>query len=203
MLSPRILHFAHDQIFWDCGTISACEILPSGLPIELDYVASTDRHWRGRLQESSSLAHAPLSGVNTDSLGGFWSSSVLNYTQCELTSQDDKSRAIWSIAKLLRDAWSDDYGAGLWALGLEEQLRWTVLDIKKSARSLDLQWRQPSWSWTSIKGAVSVPKRVLEDRCYHVTGHDGRAIRFDIKGNTKPAIERLPSDSVKKSIELG
>lgn len=114
MLSPRILHFAHDQIFWDCGTISACEILPSGLPIKLDYVASTDRHWRGRLQESSSLAHAPLSGVNTDSLGGFWSSSVLNYTQCELTSQDDKSRDMMgepfvSISRAIQNRPLKDY----------------------------------------------------------------------------------------------
>lgn len=203
MLSPRILHFARNQIFWDCGTISACEILPSGLPLALDNTASTDRHWRGRLQESSSLAHAPLAGVNTDSLGGFWSSSVLRYTQCDLTNQVDKTRAIWSIAKLVRDAWSDDYGVGVWALAVEEQLSWTVLDIKKSARSVDLQWRQPSWSWTSIQGAVSVPKRVLEDRCYRIKGHDEGDIRFKIKGAAKPVLGRVPSDSVKKHIELG
>ncbi|KAH4029378.1 hypothetical protein HBI55_121020 [Parastagonospora nodorum] len=203
MLSPRILHFARNQIFWDCGAISACETLPSGLPLMLDDAASTDRHWRGRLQESSSLVHAPLAGVNTDSLGEFWSSAVLSYTQCDLTDQVDKTRAIWSIAKLVRDAWGDDYGVGTWALAVEEQLNWTVINIKTTVRSVDLQWRLPSWSWMSIQGAVSVPKRVLDDRCYRVKGHDEKDIRFVIKGAAKPVFGRIPSDSIKKDMQLG
>ncbi|EAT86594.2 hypothetical protein SNOG_05530 [Parastagonospora nodorum SN15] len=116
-----------------------------GLPLMLDDAASTDRHWRGRLQESSSLVHAPLAGVNTDSLGEFWSSAVLSYTQCDLTDQVDKTRAIWSIAKLVRDAWGDDYGVG----------------------------------------------------------HDEKDIRFVIKGAAKPVFGRIPSDSIKKDMQLG
>ncbi|KAF2465538.1 uncharacterized protein BDR25DRAFT_239391, partial [Lindgomyces ingoldianus] len=49
MISPRILYFARIQIFWDCGTISACESLPSGFPLLLDHLAATDWHWRGHL----------------------------------------------------------------------------------------------------------------------------------------------------------
>jgi hypothetical protein len=203
MLAPRVLHFAHNQIFWDCGTLSACESLPKGLPLPLDDVASTDRHWRGRLQESSSLAHAPLSGANDDSLEGFWSASVLNYTRCNLTSQSDKSVAIWSIAKLVRDASGDEYGAGLWAKALEEQLSWKVASAKTSIRSVDLQESQPSWSWTSIQGAILLPERVRTDHCYRVKGHDGSAIAFKIKGSSRPVVEREHSDSLKEDIEIG
>jgi hypothetical protein len=203
MLAPRVLHFAHNQIFWDCGTLSACESLPKGLPLPLDDVASTDRHWRGRLQESSSLAHKPLSGANDDSLEGFWAASVLNYTKCELTSQSDKSKAIWSIAKLVRDASGDEYGAGLWAMALEEQLSWKVASAKESIRSVDLQESQPSWSWTSIQGAILLPERVIANYCYRVKGHDGNAIAFKIKGSSRPVVEREHSDSWKEDIEKG
>jgi hypothetical protein len=203
MLAPRVLHFAHSQIFWDCSTLSACESLPKGLPLPLDDVASTDRHWRGRLQESSSLAHAPLSGANDDSLEGFWSASVLNYTKCNLTSQSDKSVAIWSIAKLVRDASGDEYGAGLWAKALEEQLSWKVASAKASTRSVDLQESQPSWSWTSIQGAILLPERVRANHCYRVKGHDGNPIVFKMKGSSRPVVEREHSGSLKEDVEIG
>jgi hypothetical protein len=203
MLAPRVLHFTHKQIFWDCGTLSACEALPRGLPLPLDDIASTDRHWRGRLQESSSLAHAPLSGANDDSLEGFWSASVLNYTKCNLTSQSDKSVAIWSIAKLVRDASGDEYGAGLWAKVLEEQLSWKIASTAHSKRSVDLQGTQPSWSWTSIQGAVLLPERVIADQCYRVKGHDSGAIAFKLKGSSRPVVEREHSDSLKEDLEIG
>ena len=194
---------ADNEIFWDCGTLSACETFPDGLPLPLDDAASTDRHWRGRLQESSSLAHAPLSGVNDDSLEGFWSSSVLRYTQCNITNQSDKSVAIWSIAKLIRDGWGDEYGAGVWSTALEEQLSWKVVDMKKAVRSVDLQWKQPSWSWTSVQGAVNVPNRILVDRHYTVKDHEGRAISFRTKETSRPAVEREHSDSIKEDVQLG
>ncbi|KAH7408227.1 heterokaryon incompatibility protein-domain-containing protein [Phaeosphaeria sp. MPI-PUGE-AT-0046c] len=203
MLAPRVLHFTDSQIFWDCGTLSACEGLPNGLPLPLDDSASTDRHWRGRLQESSSLAHAPLSGVNDDSLEGFWSSAVLNYTRCDLTNQGDKSVAIWSIAKLVRDAWNEEYGAGLWGAALEEQLAWRVADTKASERHVHLQWKQPSWSWTSVQGAIVLPERMVAKRCYRVRGHDGHAISFKSEGPTRPTAEREHSDSPRIDVELG
>jgi hypothetical protein len=183
--------------------LSACEALPKGLPLPLDDAASTDRHWRGRLQESSSLAHAPLSGANDDSLEGFWSSAVLNYTKCNLTNQGDKSVAIWSIAKLVRDAWSDEYAAGMWGAALGEQLSWKVVNMRASIRDVHLQWKQPSWSWTSVRGAVSLPERIKAKRCYRVRGHDGQAITFSTTGATRPSADRVHSDSMKEDVKLG
>lgn len=32
MLSPRVLHFGRQQIFWECHEMEAYEAFPSGLP---------------------------------------------------------------------------------------------------------------------------------------------------------------------------
>lgn len=190
MLAPRLLHFAHHQIFWDCATTSACEALPSGLPQPLDITAGTDRHWRGRLQESGSLRHRPLAGAADDSLERFWKAAVRSYTACELTNGGDKLIAIWGIAKLIRDALGEAYGPGLWERNLEEQLAWRVVECEVDGRPEE-QIDVPSWSWASVRGVVEVRDRMPEGRWRVVRGHEGEPIAFSLVG-------RKPSKRVEK-----
>jgi hypothetical protein len=194
MLSPRILHFAKRQIYWDCSTISACETLPEGLPFSLDRFAATDRHWRGRLQETtgSSQEVTVATGTNDDSMENFWKNAVLKYTQCELTKQEDKAIAIWSIAKLVRDQLArirqshnldgpvDEYGGGLWSIALHEQLVWRARDVRVGARLEDLQAGNPSWSWASVNGAICAQSR-LDERDYIVEQHAGGVVKFQLE----------------------
>lgn len=205
MLAPRILHFARNQIFWDCGTISACEAIPCGLPQPLDTIAATDRHWRGRLQETTSLGKSPFSGANGDSVGEFWKSSVLKYTSCDLTKQIDKTKAIWSVAKIVRDALpsNEEYGGGMWEQALEEQLAWRVADVKRSERMSELQWRNPSWSWASVKGAILAQHRGPFERSYIVKDHDGNPVSFDIGARKTLSIQRGRSTSHTEELKLG
>ncbi|KAI4686108.1 uncharacterized protein J4E88_003945 [Alternaria novae-zelandiae] len=184
ILSPRILHFTKRQIFWDCGTLSACEVFPKGLPFPLDHEASTDRHWRGRLARSTVSSNALVGVIDNESSYTFWMSAVQNYTECELTNQGDKTIAIWSIAKLLRDFMSEQYAVGMWSGALEEQLTWRVRDTKACKRMPELDANIPSWSWASIKGAV-VPQHRLAKRPYKITDHDGAAVRFTVKEETR------------------
>ncbi|KAF2808701.1 HET-domain-containing protein, partial [Mytilinidion resinicola] len=180
MLSPRILHFTKHQIFWDCNTLSACEAFPTGLPLHLDKKASTDRHWRGRLDQSQISSRA-LCGANDDeSSYTFWMSAVQNYTDCNLTNQGDKTVAIWSVAKLLRDISSEEYVVGMWSTFLEEQLAWRVRDIDRSERFPELQIDIPSWSWASIKGPI-LPQHRLAMRSYKVKNHKGGDVSFTIE----------------------
>ncbi|KAI4607033.1 hypothetical protein J4E83_009788 [Alternaria metachromatica] len=184
ILSPRILHFTKQQIFWDCGTLSACEVFPKGLPFPLDHKASTDRHWRGRLAKSTVSSNA-LIGVNdNESSYTFWMSAVQNYTECDLTNQCDKTIAIWSIAKLLRDFMNEQYAVGMWSDALEEQLAWRVRDTKSCKRIPELDVNIPSWSWASLQGAV-VPQHRLAIRAYKVTDHAGAIINFAVKEETR------------------
>ncbi|KAF2677118.1 HET-domain-containing protein, partial [Lentithecium fluviatile CBS 122367] len=161
MLSPRLLHFTDTQIFWDCSTLSACEAFPTGIPYHLDQHASIDRHWRARLQAASRSPSTstskdppfptPIGGPKDVSPETFWRTAVQKYTSCLLTNQLDKTVAIWSVAKLVRDLLpsTETYGGGMWSTRLEEQLAWRVEASEKSRRLGDLQTAWPSWSWAS------------------------------------------------------
>lgn len=178
MLSPRLLHFARDQIFWECASVSACETLPSGLPMPLDTTSAMDRHWRGR------LALAPTKdatgAVDNESPYSFWDSAVRSYTACNLTNNADKCAAIWSVAKALRDIVNEEYAAGMWGKQFVEQLAWRVRDMQQSRRPADLQVENPSWSWTSIHGRIEPQNRITPWKS-QVTDHNGAELRFKVK----------------------
>lgn len=179
MLSPRLIHLAQSEVFWDCCTISACESLPRGIPFALSATATKDRRWRSRLQRHNSGEKAPESAAE-DSLETFWESSILNYTSCELTNQADKTLAIWSVAKLVRDhlQLEDEYGCGLWANALHEQLAWRVKATKKDARMDTLQALFPSWSWASVNAPIQVQHCLIGKRCYAIRSHEKQHIVF-------------------------
>ncbi|KAI0438976.1 heterokaryon incompatibility protein-domain-containing protein [Xylaria telfairii] len=180
LLSPRILHFSRNQIFWDCATLSACETMPDEIPIVLQNQAATDRHWRERLQDTA-LMIPPISGTANHSLEAFWSLAVLSYTSCNITKQSDKLKALWGIAKLVRDALSEEYVAGLWEPELHQQLGWRVVDWEKSVRTKDLDLGYPSWSWSSVSGAIEVANRMTGYSYYKITDHDGQPLFPKVK----------------------
>ncbi|KAI1502243.1 heterokaryon incompatibility protein-domain-containing protein [Biscogniauxia marginata] len=181
MLSQRILHFSATQIFWDCSTISACEVFPAGLPQPLD-TGATDRHWRERLR-GSETAVLPLVVSANDSLETFWKTAVRTYTSCNLTYHSDKLAAIWGIAKQVRDALGEEYFAGLWYKGLLEQLAWRVIDCKQAKRHEEQNGGFPSWSWASIEGAVIevADRRRTSSYFYEATDHHGESISIELE----------------------
>ncbi|KAI5928600.1 heterokaryon incompatibility protein-domain-containing protein [Camillea tinctor] len=186
MLSQRILHFSRSQIFWDCSTISACEVFPSGLPQPLD-TGATDRHWRERLRGSETAA-LPLVVSANDSLETFWKTAVYSYTSCDLTYHSDKLAAIWGIAKQVRDALAEEYFSGLWQRGLLEQLVWRVIDCRKSIRYEGKDGGFPSWSWSSIGEAkIEVAdRRRMSEYFYEATNHNGEEISIEIESPIYP-----------------
>ncbi|KAK3988910.1 heterokaryon incompatibility protein-domain-containing protein [Cladorrhinum sp. PSN332] len=212
MLAPRLLHFSESQVLWDCATLSASEVLPSGLPPQLDAKSATERHWRERLslirEEGDSVAAAQVqrevrAGTADDSLEGFWREAVRNYTRCELTSYTaDRLKAIWGVAKLVRDGLREEdtdpkqleeYGAGLWRKNLYMQLAWRVVNpgLASKVRPKDLGELHPSWSWASTIGEIELQPRnpsILE-QCYKVRNHKGDEVDFEITPTEKDDLQ--------------
>jgi hypothetical protein len=182
LLSPRLLHFGKNQVFWDCATTSACETFPEGLPQALD-TGSNDRYWRWKLQDSSDLNEF-LPTIVDDSLEQFWRNAIKIYTSCDLSFGQDKLIAIWGIAKFLIGALKETYGVGLWERNLEEQLAWRVVGCQRSGgrpSERPTPLRAPSWSWASIDGVVDLPDRFTAVRDYQVVGHDGKQVAFALE----------------------
>ncbi|KAK8127355.1 hypothetical protein PG984_008463 [Apiospora sp. TS-2023a] len=191
MLSPRILHFAAGQVFWDCASTTACEVLPDGLPWQLDAASSTERYWRERLQliQKQGAAAAPQKffGSADVSFETFWREAVGNYTACDLTQDTDRLLAVWGVAKLVRDQFrldngEEDYGVGLWSSQLAEQLAWRSRDPGRAAGSPGLARLWPSWSWASLVGPIDLQPRSSEPgQFYSATNHESGAVCFELK----------------------
>ncbi|KAJ8112154.1 hypothetical protein OPT61_g5416 [Boeremia exigua] len=191
MLSPRILHFTKNQIFWDCPSLSACEALPAGLPRSIDTVSGPDRHWRGRLQEPGG-SH-DLAGPNDQPLSVYWQTAVRNYTSCNLTQRSDKLIALWGIAKLIKDDMGVEYGEGLWEDNLEDQLSWRVAECKLKERPVTEKRKIPSWSWASMDGEIIIADRLSDKSHRTVCDHNGRGLELDLKGVKRYARSSLQS----------
>lgn len=181
MLAPRILHFARNQIFWDCPSLSACETFPAGLPRAMDTAAGPDRHWRGRLQGPEEADD--LAGSNDQPLSAFWQTAVRKYTSCNITNRSDKLIAIWGIAKLVKDAMGVEYGEGLWEENLEDQLAWRVAECRLHSRPITPANRTiPSWSWASMDGEIVVPERLSDQPHLTVKDHNRQRLTLDLVG---------------------
>lgn len=185
MLAPRILHFARNQVFWDCPSLSACEALPAGLPRPMDNAAGPDRHWRGRLQIEKA---DDLAGGNDQPLSAYWQTAVRKYTSCNITNRGDKLIALWGIAKLVKDAMLVEYAEGLWEENLEDQLAWRVAECKLHKRPITPAHRKiPSWSWASMDGEIIVADRLSDRKHWTVRDHNGRPLSLDLVGVKKYA----------------
>lgn len=218
MLAPRAVHFSRHQIFWDCPRLSACESMPRGIPHQLDHIASIDRHWRGRplpkQPDSSSGVLDPdtIRSASRENPHEFWKNAVRKYTSCALTFHSDKLKALWGIARLVRDAQDEDFVAGLWSTQLVEQLAWIVVTPDTSQRpstspsetnSENLGWF-PSWSWASVTGEVDVVDRKWQNRSYLARSHNGQEVAIALgSGQEKVAggVPEIPKDQASLALQ--
>lgn len=169
MLTPRILHFTHQQIFWQCPSLTACESSPSSLPLGV-HGADTklELKWRRALHQDR------LTDLDTADLNAIWQHIVRSYTSCNLTFSGDKLIALSGIATAMQRGLDEKFLAGLWdattvqdrpLADLGDQLCWTAKSGKKIDGSRCVRYKDyivPSWSWASIDGVVTLRDRIIE-----------------------------------------
>ena len=146
VLSPRILHFTRDMIFWECSEASACEEFPSEIPY--GRARNSKPVFPTQLNINASAMDPKLPGSHRF----FWGSIVRSYTQGQLSDGNDKLAAISGVARRMRPMLQSLYLAGLWQCSLATDLLWQSEIWKKSQRPQS--YRAPSWSWASIDGPV-------------------------------------------------
>lgn len=142
LLAPRVVHFAYDQVWWECLHVRACESFPEGI-----------REERDEIFKDAATAMRRISGLGRETLNQNWLSVVERYTECGLTKKEDKLVAIAGVAKVvqaLSKLPAEDYLAGLWKEDLVRDLLWHVT----STGARPPGYQAPSWSWASVEGAV-------------------------------------------------
>jgi len=162
-LSPRMVHFSEEQLFWECHDSIACEIHP------------TESFQDGAIYESFKSAKSVLVGarhvphvdsaVENGNIDGIdlWDKLVRRYSTTMLSFETDKLVAISGMAKHTQSILQDEYIAGLWKRCFIFHLAWKV-DRALTARTIDSErysrrpktYTAPSWSWASIDGVISM-----------------------------------------------
>jgi hypothetical protein len=156
LLSPRLIHFGANQLFWECRELAACELHPKFVQ---QAMLASRLLWKPLLAGPPGPAPYDL----RDKIFTEWYDCVCMYTQCRLTESSDKLVAISGLAnnmrRVLYETWPEKkhrYWFGLWEEDLRTALCWIVSGDKKRS----LSYRAPSWSWASIDGIIHTPSTV-------------------------------------------
>lgn len=142
VLSPRVVHFASDQIYVECLQQFSSE---DGLRERMRYHTTA-----AALPEGTKHYHL---GSMTDSLLGRWYGILWDYPRREPADPADKLTALSNVARAMQTLMNGeggDYVAGYWTASFVESLCWQPLKSKPAGDSA-----APSWSWASIDGIVA------------------------------------------------
>ncbi len=139
-LSRRTIHFAKDQMYWECQRHCVAENGSSFRNItRIESFATRDG------------AGEPASNV----LLRRWWHVVRDYVERNLFAESDKLPALAGLASQFHRATGATYLAGVWLEDLPLALLWSTVSgrFNPTGRSTK-KWRAPSWSWVSIEGAL-------------------------------------------------
>jgi hypothetical protein len=148
ILAPRIIHFHHEELVWECRTVAACECgaLNPSLQKEKGHRWALKRTFNEITEKISHFETSPLD---------FWMETIAYFSRMLITNETDRLPALAGIAGRLSTSFQNGYLAGLWRSELAKLLCWYrcpasiagKLRYVRTARDPNI----PSWSWASLK----------------------------------------------------
>jgi hypothetical protein len=148
ILSPRVLHFAKDQVLWECYCHLASESCPTKDRRLLD------GHFSPHIGEVKRIVGKELFAAEPKPSDWLWYGLLKDYSRCQLTYDSDKLIALSGLAKIVaRTSMPQDYLAGLWRTSLPISLMW----FTNSGVRLG-EYHAPTWSWASIDGQITLSR---------------------------------------------
>lgn len=181
ILSPRILHFGKDRIYWECSNLKTNEAFhinhagsleprppkpgrTKAIPlISPDEFSNPSIFELSRRLESDALTDTELALERTRE----WCRIIQEYSSLELSFPDkDKLVALAGIAQhfgTLNLRSPDQYHAGLFREDLPLGLLWHIRRSGYGSAPAPppvSRSRAPSWSWANANSAVSFPSEV-------------------------------------------
>jgi hypothetical protein len=140
LLSPRFLHFSHNELVWECMERLTCECGRLNL-------ADSSRAW---LAPKDRFHPYSLQVVDWMKRRGppVWHAVVSDYSRMALKRPEDIFPAISGLAKSVIKTTNWEYVAGLWRENIIMDLVWYT--SKPALASRCVPWRAPTFSWASI-----------------------------------------------------
>ena len=196
LLSPRIIHFANNQLYWECSGLEASEAFLRGFP------DTSGDHFKALLP----FAGTPNVGRREPKGRGpyrIWDHVMKAYSSGKLSRRTDKLVALSGVAHKLRRVVipHDTYLAGLWWLDLPFELLWDV----EEPPTLDVrtEYVAPSWSWASQDGTVPCEEEpwASADRLVDLISADVQPTGEDRAGQVSHGFIRLSGILVRGRLE--
>jgi hypothetical protein len=160
LLSPRILYYGHEQLYWDCISQSASEVSPIGLSLLDD--ANSGETWAFRLIRRT-IAGKGDQEMLAKLIADVWMYVVENYSARTLTQSSDKIIALQGVITALESVLQLSSVAGMWQKDLWKQITWAASPAIDTP-SENPPFPAPTWSWLSVDGAVSHRHSIRMDR---------------------------------------
>ncbi|KAF2425565.1 HET-domain-containing protein [Tothia fuscella] len=157
-LSTRSIHFAQNQLLWQCKTLKSSSELPWHEVQPVD-------DWMPQPMEN--FVDEDLSDDGPVVTRDRWYMLMEDYMSRLLTEDGDKLPALSGLAQNFQPQMPlGRYLAGLWTNHLPQALLWTTGSAygsqnKSSSAKRSTQYRAPSWSFLSIDGTVSYESQRL------------------------------------------
>ncbi|KAH7152555.1 heterokaryon incompatibility protein-domain-containing protein, partial [Dactylonectria macrodidyma] len=165
VLSPRLLHFACGELYWECVSHVACECrgwerraetLQSETRLRKAHgrlVELRHRHRRGGGLAATAMAAKAAEPLERSKDFEAYRTLVEQYMDLDITNDADRLPALSGITF---GRPHDEYLAGMWRSMLIESLHWSPSRRGAERRAYrPATYRAPSWSWASIEGHIT------------------------------------------------
>lgn len=140
LLSPRIIKYSAEQLFWACRSLRCCEADP-----ETDHRLEDIFDQRRPIDEVDYVDVSKYEEPK-DYLNWWYAVVVDNFTHRKLTFATDALPATGGIARQIQEGTHFTYLAGLWLEDILRGLLW--ISCGQGKRCDD--YAAPSWSWASM-----------------------------------------------------
>ena len=130
LLSPRVLHFTKEQMYWECKRCFMSEDGTRFDPTTFSLDAVIHTHDLNQAPEDQLYwSFVPEANLPTEESGRFkggWLSIVPDFSKRRLTDPNDKLPALSGLASIIASRTGDTYLCGLWKRHIYQDLCWRV-----------------------------------------------------------------------------
>ncbi|KAF3008027.1 hypothetical protein E8E14_003782 [Neopestalotiopsis sp. 37M] len=164
LLSPRVLHFAQKQMFWECEEVIYSQAFPAELCTSAtSFEPLTKMSNKTRMLQSFNGAAYTHGSAEANEIYKSWEAWVEHYSAAAITKSSDKLVAISAVAKILGRVLNDTYVAGLWRGDMPRSLMWKRKPFRGPPVKRLEGKRAPTWSWAALDCLVDFEECLERD----------------------------------------